>query len=148
MIVNWPPPLARPAAQRLAEAEHTAQRALADLAVTKAERAEALFKRQQLAEQAFDEARLAAAAEQARERVAKARAQQASAQAEEAAVRLSRAVLQAPYDGYVSERHVDEGSLLAPGAPVLTLVSAGALRRASVFPRRCYPVLTPALAMP
>ena len=115
------------AAQRLAEAEHTAQRALADLAVTKAERAEALFKRQQLAEQAFDEARLAAAAEQARERVAKARAQQASAQAEEAAVRLSRAVLQAPYDGYVSERHVDEGSLLAPGAPVLTLVSAGAL---------------------
>lgn len=60
------------AAQRLAEAEHTAQRALAELAVMKAERAEALFERQQLAEQAFDDARLAAAAEQARERVAKA----------------------------------------------------------------------------
>ena len=77
------------AAQRLAGGTHGAA-GLADLAVTKAERAEALFKRQQLAEQAFDEARLAAAAEQARERVAKARAQQASAQAEEAAVRLSR----------------------------------------------------------
>ena len=115
------------AALRLAQAEHTAQRALAELAVMKAKRAEALFERRQIAEQAFDEARVAAAAEQARERVAQARAEQARAQAEEVAVRLSRAELQAPYDGYVAERHVDEGSLLSPGAPVLTLVSAGAL---------------------
>ena len=129
------------AAQRLAEAEHTAQRALAELAVMKAERAEALFERQQLAEQAFDDARLAAAAEQARERVAKARAQQAAAQAEEVAVRLSRAVLRAPYDGVVAERHVDEGALLAPGAPVLTVVSAGALEARIGMP----PALLPSL---
>lgn len=129
------------AAQRLAEAEHSAQRALAELAVMKAERAEALFERKQIAEQAFDDARLAAAAEQARERVAKARAQQAAAQAEEAAVRLSRAVLRAPYDGVVAERHVDEGALLAPGAPVLTVVSAGALEARIGMP----PALLPSL---
>jgi len=129
------------AAQRLAEAEHTAQRALAELAVMKAERAKTLFERQQIAEQAFDDARLAAAAEQARERVAEARAQQATAQAEEVAVRLSRAVLRAPYDGVVAERHVDEGALLAPGAPVLTVVSAGALEARIGLP----PALLPGL---
>lgn len=129
------------AAQRLAEAEHTAQRAVAELAAMKARRAAALFERGQIAEQPFDEARLAAAAEQAREVVAEARAQQASAQAEEAAVRLGRAVLRAPYAGYVSERHVDEGSLLAPGAPVLTLVSGGALEARIGLP----PALLPSL---
>jgi len=130
------------AAQRLAEAEHTAQQALAELAAMKAERAAALFERQQLSEQAFDDARLAAAAEQARERVAKARAQQASAQAEEVAVRLSRAVLRAPYDGVVAERHVDEGTLLAPGAPVLTVVSAVALEARIGLPPALLPSLT------
>ena len=129
------------AAQRLAEAEHTAQQALAELAVMKAERAKTLFERQQIAEQAFDDARLAAAAEQARERVAEARAQQATAQAEEVAVRLSRAALRAPYDGVVAERHVDEGALLAPGAPVLTVVSAGALEARIGLP----PALLPGL---
>ena len=130
------------AALSLAEAEFQAQAALAALAKVKAERAAELFARGQLAEQSFDDARLAAEAEEARARVAKARAEQARAQAEEAEVRLGRAELRAPYAGQVAERHVDEGTLVAPGAPVLTLVSSGALEARIGLP----PTLTPSLA--
>jgi RND family efflux transporter MFP subunit len=130
------------AALRLAEAEFQAQAALAALAKVKGERAAELFARGQLAEQSFDEARLAAEAEQARVRVAEARAEQARAQAEEAEVRLSRAELRAPYAGRVAERHVDEGTLVAPGAPVLTLVSSGVLEAHIGLP----PTLAPSLA--
>ncbi|MEM7695538.1 MAG: efflux RND transporter periplasmic adaptor subunit [Pseudomonadota bacterium] len=41
-------------------------------------------------------------------------------------VRQDKAVLRAPFDAVVSKRHVDNGSTLAPAAPVLTLVKAAA----------------------
>ena len=50
-------------------------------------------------------------------------------------VRLSKAVLSAPFDGPVGDRVLDEGAVAGPGAPVVTLLQDGpVLFRASLDP--------------
>lgn len=52
----------------------------------------------------------------------------AKAGAEVASVSASYAVLTAPFDGLVSNRHVDPGSMAAPGVPLLTIEDTSAYR--------------------
>jgi RND family efflux transporter MFP subunit len=65
-----------------------------------------------------------------RARASAARAARDSAQAsmEAAEIGLTYYVLSAPFDGLVTERTVDPGSMAAPGAPLLTIEAPGTLR--------------------
>lgn len=49
------------------------------------------------------------------------------AQIEAVEVDFSKSILRAPYDAVVIERHVDEGSVLAAGTPVVLLLETGSL---------------------
>ena len=65
-----------------------------------------------------------------RARASAARAARDSAQAsmEAAEIGLTYYVLSAPFDGLVTERTVDPGSMATPGAPLLTIEAPGTLR--------------------
>jgi RND family efflux transporter MFP subunit len=52
----------------------------------------------------------------------------ARAAADTAAIGAGYAVLTAPFDGIVTERHADPGSMAVPGTPLLVLEDAGAVR--------------------
>jgi RND family efflux transporter MFP subunit len=105
----------------LARATHTRVKSLVE---TKSATAQELD--QAVAVLAGAEARLAGAAA----RAAEADAGLAAAQAGEevAAVTASYAVLTAPFDGLVSNRQVDPGSMAAPGMPLLTIEDTSAYR--------------------
>jgi HlyD family secretion protein len=119
----------RAAADRLADANRdlTRARTLADGGALPREAAEEA----QLARDVAA-ARLEGASAQARlvrrgardEQVAAQRAvvEQARAAREAAAATLGHTVLRAPFAGVVSERHREPGEVVAPGAPVLTLL--------------------------
>lgn len=72
------------------------------------------------AEHTMDEARHALAVSTAQLEVTRRRLRQAE-------VRLQQRSLLAPWDGAVQKRLLDEGSVVAPGQPVLHLVEVGAL---------------------
>ena len=133
-------PMVRLALDRL-KAERQRRRALLSLAAAKIKSAKATFK---LAQQsagrqlrlrtsvAFSEALLAdrqREAERAAAQVKEAEADYGRFRAELklADVDLAYAVVRAPYDGVVAERHADLGGFVALGAPVVTLVGERAL---------------------
>lgn len=58
----------------------------------------------------------------------------ASARAEQVAVRLAKTVLKAPYAAKIQTRHLDEGSIISPGMPVISLVENGKLEANIGFP--------------
>ena len=68
------------------------------------------------------------AAAKARLEAARAQLTAARRAADSAATRRGYAVIQAPFDGVVSARHVDPGDLAAPGKPLLALVRTTSLR--------------------
>ncbi|MCC5996136.1 MAG: efflux RND transporter periplasmic adaptor subunit [Oceanicaulis sp.] len=103
-----------------ARAETAAAEAQAGLARVTLERQQALVDRGHVSAQRLDESG-------ASERAALARAASARASAEALAVRLELASLTAPFDGVVTARHLDEGAIAPPGAPVITLVEDGRL---------------------
>lgn len=73
-----------------------------------------------LASQSFDEASAQAAS-------AEARLLAAQAQAENLRVRIALSHLDAPFDGVVTRRFMDEGEIAPPGQPVLEVVEDGVL---------------------
>ncbi|MEL6794546.1 MAG: efflux RND transporter periplasmic adaptor subunit, partial [Pseudomonadota bacterium] len=113
---------------RLLEAERArlvasrgAMEAQAELARRTSDRQEALRERGHASSQTLDDITL---------RLAEATARIAEIDAAIAAidVRLDKAVLTAPFDADVAERMIDTGSMASPGAPVASLVEAGARR--------------------
>ncbi|KAA5801666.1 efflux RND transporter periplasmic adaptor subunit [Alkalicaulis satelles] len=125
-----------------ARAEASAAEAQAGLARVTLERQQALVDRGHVSGQRLDESA-------ASQRAALARAAAARASAEALAVRLELSTLTAPFDGVVTARHLDEGAIAPPGAPVLTLVEDSRLEmRVSIpaseagrlEPGRAYPV--------
>ncbi len=125
-----------------ARAEVAAAEAQAGLARVTLERQQTLVDRGHISAQRLDEAA-------ASERAALASAAAARASAQALAVRLELSTLTAPFDGVVTARHLDEGAIAPPGAPVLTLVEASRLEmRVSIpaseagrlEPGRAYPV--------
>jgi RND family efflux transporter MFP subunit len=115
-------------AARAAEADVRAAESTFVLAQATHERMASLHAKRSATTQELDQAvaALAAAAAQrtsAQARVAAAIAARdaAEASAEAAAINVSYAVLSAPFDGIVTERHADPGSMAMPGTPLLTL---------------------------
>lgn len=101
-----------------AQAAHADAAASNDLAQATTRRQKQLLDNGHISPQRFDDARFAAASAQARMNSAKAQILQAKAQLESARVALSLLELRAPFDGVVVQRMADEGSILAPGAPI------------------------------
>jgi membrane fusion protein (multidrug efflux system) len=92
-----------------------------DIARREQERAEKLLAAGAIAENALEAARRGNLGAQAQLDDAKARF--ASAQKS-----LDNTVVKAPYDGIVSERQVNPGDIVAPGAPMFTVVDPGTMR--------------------
>jgi RND family efflux transporter MFP subunit len=101
-----------------AKAAFADARASSELAQATTRRQKQLLDKGHISPQRFDDARFAAASAQARANTAKAQILQAKAQLESARVALSLSELRAPFDGVVVQRMADEGSILAPGAPI------------------------------
>lgn len=56
-----------------------------------------------------------------------ARVQQLEASLQSLDVEVSKSVIRAPFDGRVSDRFMDEGSVVSPGTPVIALIEQGSL---------------------
>lgn len=122
-------------ASRAAEAEVRAAEASAAMARATYERVRALHGKRSATAQELDQAVTARDAAEAQ--VASARARSAAAAAareasqsaaDAASVAASYALLTAPFDGIVTERSVDPGSMAAPGAPLLVVEDPSAFR--------------------
>ncbi|MBR9824889.1 MAG: efflux RND transporter periplasmic adaptor subunit [Alphaproteobacteria bacterium] len=98
-------------------AEAAAQTALARETET---RQASLLERGHISQQRFDEAATATAAAAARQNAAR-------ASADAMRVQLDLMAIEAPYDGVVTARLADEGSIAAPGQPIFQLVESDAL---------------------
>ncbi len=103
-----------------ARAQAVEARANADIARTTLDRQTVMLERGHISQQRLDE--VAASA-----RAAEARADAADAAADAVAVQLDLAVIEAPFDGVVTRRVIDEGAVVGPGAPVLRLVETSRL---------------------
>lgn len=99
----------------------------ADIAKREQERAEKLLAAGAIAQSAVEQARRAALGAVASLDDAKARL--ASAQKN-----LDNTVVKAPYDGVVSERQVNPGDVVAPGAPLMTVVDPSTMRLEGAVP--------------
>lgn len=116
-------------------AERQAAEAALTLAQVTYDRVSGLAAKNSATTQELDQARAALAGAEAR--VAGARARVAEAEQGSAAARAGReaavagvsyTTLTAPFDGLVSARHVDPGTLAAPGTPLLTIEDMDAFR--------------------
>lgn len=99
----------------------------ADIAKREQERAEKLLAAGAIAQNAAEQARRAVLGAVAALDDAKARL--ASAQKN-----LDNTVVKAPYDGVVSERQVNPGDVVAPGAPLMTVVDPSTMRLEGAVP--------------
>lgn len=104
-----------------ARAGVTAAQSSHDLARRELERAQRLVKEGAIAQRDLEGAQRAAVAAQAQLADARARAQAAEDQA-------GRAAITAPFAGIVSERSVSSGDVVAPGAPLFTVVDPSTMR--------------------
>lgn len=99
----------------------------ADIAKREQERAEKLLAAGAIAQSAAEQARRAFLGAAAARDDAKARL--ASAQKN-----LDNTVVKSPYDGIVSERQVNPGDVVAPGAPLMTVVDPSTMRLEGAVP--------------
>lgn len=118
-----------------AQAERRSVESAVVLARVTHDRVKGLLEKNSATAQELDQAVAALAGAEARlagatARVAEAEAGLAAAKAgeESASVGASYAVLTAPFDGLVSNRQVDPGSMAAPGVPLLTIEDTSAYR--------------------
>ena len=112
-----------------ARADAEAARAQAELAEATLARQRTLLERGHVSRQRLDEAA-------STQRAARAQADAATAAADALAVQIDLARIEAPFSGVITARHFDEGAVAGPGAPVLTLVEAGALELRVGLPAR------------
>ena len=99
----------------------------ADIAKREQERAERLLTAGAIAENALENARRGNLGAQAQ--LEDARARYAAAQKN-----LDNTVVKAPYDGVVGERQVSPGDIVAPGAPMFTVVDPSTMRLEGAVP--------------
>jgi RND family efflux transporter MFP subunit len=110
-------------------------RAQLELAELTHKRFEDLLGKKSVSQHEYDEvsarfrgARAAVEMAQARKQQAEAKLLQVEAQIASAEVSLAYASIQAPFDGVVTERRMDPGTLAAPGMPILVIDQAGQFR--------------------
>ncbi|MDA0979539.1 MAG: efflux RND transporter periplasmic adaptor subunit, partial [Proteobacteria bacterium] len=102
-----------------AEAELKAQAAQLELSRATLLRYENLVSRGFAADQQLDEYRMAVKVELSRAGVMRAAWDRARAELKLAEVALARTTITAPFDGVVTDRYLDEGSIVSPGQAVL-----------------------------
>lgn len=114
----------------VAAADHEAQVAESDAALAQStlKRYEALYQRKSVSPQEFDEIHSRAQAADARLDSARAGQSQAKAAMSQAQSALDYTRIRAPFDGVVTARRMDPGTLAVPGMPILTVEAAGRFR--------------------
>ncbi|MBZ5541024.1 MAG: efflux RND transporter periplasmic adaptor subunit [Acidobacteriia bacterium] len=107
----------------LAAAEQQAKLAEVDdqLAAATLRRYQTLYEKKSLSAQEFDEFKARREAAAARSEQAQAGAAQARAMLREAQIALEHSLLRAPFDGVVTAKRADAGTLAAPGTPLFVL---------------------------
>ena len=117
----------RAAVDRATAADHAAQQQLvgteSDLALAQAtlQRYQALYDRKSVSAQEFDEIKARQQAALARRDMARADQAQASAALAQARTAFDYTRIRAPFDGVLTERKVDVGTLVAPGMQLFTV---------------------------
>ncbi len=117
----------RAAMDRALAADNAAQQQLAaadsdlSLAESTLKRYQTLFERKSVSPQEFDEVKNRQASALSRRDMARAEQTQAKVAIAQARTSLDYARIRAPFDGVVTERKADPGTLASPGAPVFTV---------------------------
>lgn len=109
------------AAELAAQQEISASESECTLAEATFKRYQTLYERKSVSPQEFDEIRARYQAAQARREMARAGQAQAKAALQQARTALSYTQIVAPFDGLVTERKADVGTLATPGMPVFTV---------------------------
>lgn len=120
----------------VAEATLLRARSDADLATREQERIAPLVERELVTAQEADAAGARVSAARAELAVAEAGVAQARARVARLEEQLRDARLVAPFDGVVSERHVDAGTVVSAGTPILRVVASDPLRVRFRVPER------------
>jgi RND family efflux transporter MFP subunit len=107
---------------KIAEASLLEARSQFDLSRQERERMEQLRENNMVSSAEFETADTKFKAQQSRLQLAKAQVEQRAAALKSSAIRLNYTVLTASQPGFVGERFVDEGTLLAPNNAVLSVV--------------------------
>ncbi len=107
---------------KIAQASLNESKSQFDLARQELERVQSLQKKGIASPSELDTATSNYSAQEARFKLAQAQVEQREAALRSARIRLSYTVLQATEEGYVGERFVDEGALLAPNSPVVSII--------------------------
>jgi RND family efflux transporter MFP subunit len=110
--------------------DHEAAAAQADstLADATMKRYQNLFEKKSVSPQEFDEIKARFQAASARREMARSGQAQAKAALAEAQTMLGYSRIRAPFDGVVTEKRVDPGTLAAPGMPLMTIEATGRYR--------------------
>lgn len=119
---------------KTARAQVTAQRARLNLSEATLKRNRELSEQGHVSKQLLDELVHQAEIQRASLLVSESNLIAASAMAEQVAVKLAKAKIIAPYDAKIQTRHLDEGSIVNPGTPVIHLVERGKLEARIGFP--------------
>ncbi|HEV2398882.1 MAG TPA: efflux RND transporter periplasmic adaptor subunit [Candidatus Sulfotelmatobacter sp.] len=109
------------AADLAAQQEITASESDFTLADATFKRYQTLFEKKSVSPQEFDEIKARYQAAQARREMARAGQAQAKAALQQARTALSYTHIVAPFDGLVTEKKADVGTLASPGMPIFTL---------------------------
>ncbi|MEM7570886.1 MAG: efflux RND transporter periplasmic adaptor subunit, partial [Pseudomonadota bacterium] len=135
------------AAIAAAQASLTEAEASRDLASAVQDRQRTLLAKGHIAQQRFDDSTYGLRAAKAAVASAQARLAQARADVDALNVTLALSDLTAPFDGFVVKRMADEGTILAPGAPIFDFEEAGQTEFVSGVPIKAAKALTPGAAM-
>lgn len=126
-------------------AEASVEEAASQLALSRdqKERMESLREKDLASNAELDAALADFAAKQSRHELARAQVEQRQAALESARIRLGYTRLAAQRAGYVGERFVDEGALLAPNAAVVSIIEIGSVIVRSSVAERDYRLVRP-----
>lgn len=109
------------AGEMAAQQEISASESDLSLAEATFKRYQTLYDRKSVSPQEFDEIKARYQAAQARREMARAGQSQAKAALQQARTALSYAQIVAPFDGLVTEKKADVGTLATPGMPIFTV---------------------------
>jgi len=110
------------ASLKIAQASLTEARSQLSLTTQELERVRSLEQKGIASSAELDAAKTSSDAQQSRLKLAEAQVELQEATLRSAQIRLDYTVLVAPEPGFAGERFVDEGSLLAPNAPVISVI--------------------------
>jgi len=109
------------AADRAAEQQLAAAESDLSLAESTLKRYQSLYEKKSVSPQEFDEVKTRQQSALARRDMARADQAQAKAALAQARTALEYAQIRAPFDGVVTERRADPGTLASPGVPIFTV---------------------------